>query len=49
MDDNRIITSWNKGAEDIFGWKEEEVVGRSVRIIAPDDMAESQERNLCPG
>jgi PAS domain S-box-containing protein len=32
-----IITSWNKGAERIFGWSADEVVGKSITIIIPQD------------
>jgi len=34
---NGIITSWNKGAERIFGYKEEEVIGKPVTILIPED------------
>ena len=32
-----IITSWNKSAERIFGYKAEEIVGKPVQILIPDD------------
>ncbi|HEX8852509.1 MAG TPA: PAS domain S-box protein, partial [Pyrinomonadaceae bacterium] len=32
-----IITSWNKGAERIFGYTSDEAVGRSVTMLIPDD------------
>ena len=32
-----IITSWNKGAERIFGYTAEEVIGKSVTILIPKD------------
>ncbi|HKS08520.1 MAG TPA: PAS domain S-box protein [Pyrinomonadaceae bacterium] len=32
-----IITSWNKGAERIFGYTTEEAVGKSITIIIPSD------------
>ncbi len=31
------ITSWNKGAERIYGYKKNEVVGKPITILAPDD------------
>jgi PAS domain S-box-containing protein len=39
-----IVTSWNEGAEAMFGWRAEEIVGRSIAVIAsrdkPDEMRE---------
>src|SRR3954467_354598 len=32
-----IIKTWNKGAERIFGWKAEEVIGKPITIIIPED------------
>ncbi|HEX8287279.1 MAG TPA: PAS domain S-box protein [Pyrinomonadaceae bacterium] len=32
-----IITSWNKGAERIFGYKAEEVIGKPILILIPPD------------
>ncbi len=31
------ITSWNKGAERIYGYTPEEVVGKSISLLAPSD------------
>jgi len=30
-----IVTSWNRAAENLFGWKADEIVGRSVLAIVP--------------
>jgi PAS domain S-box-containing protein len=32
-----VITSWNNGAERIYGYKAEEVIGRSITLLAPPD------------
>jgi len=32
-----IITSWNLGAERVFGYKAEEAVGKSIRMIIPQE------------
>jgi PAS domain S-box-containing protein len=37
-----IITSWNKGAERIFGYTAEEVVGKPVQILIPADHADEE-------
>ena len=33
-----IVTSWNKAAERIFGYKAEEIVGRSILLIIPPEL-----------
>ena len=33
-----IITSWNKGAEKIYGYPSEEIIGKSVSVLAPDNL-----------
>jgi PAS domain S-box-containing protein len=41
---NSIVTSWNKGAERIFGYSAEEMIGTSIlRIIPPDRHGEEEE------
>ena len=37
-----IITSWNKGAERIFGYTPEEAVGKSVTMLIPADHADEE-------
>src|SRR5271157_2299715 len=34
---NGIITSWNKGAERIYGYTPEEIVGKHISVLAPGD------------
>ena len=34
-----IITSWNKGAERIYGYTPEEVIGKHVSLLVPNDPA----------
>jgi two-component system CheB/CheR fusion protein len=38
LDRNNKVTSWNKGAEKIFGWKEKEIVGGDGSVLfTPED------------
>jgi len=37
-----IVTSWNPGAEHIFGYAAEEIVGRPVSILFPPDCLEEE-------
>jgi len=43
LDADEVITSWNRGAEAIFGWSAEQAVGRSVDLIVPPDLRETRE------
>ena len=43
---NSIITSWNKGAERLFGYTEAEAVGRSIMMLIPSDRADEESRIL---
>ncbi|MEP6685337.1 MAG: PAS domain S-box protein [Verrucomicrobiota bacterium] len=41
---NGIVTSWNSGAERMFGYSASEMIGTSImRLIPPDHQAEEQE------
>ena len=41
-----VITSWNKGAERIFGWTAPEVIGKPITIIIPPDRLQEEPRIL---
>ncbi len=43
---NGIITSWNRGAELIYGYTEAEAVGRPVSMLAPPELADDIPRIL---
>jgi PAS domain S-box-containing protein len=43
MDPEDTITSWNHGAETIFGYSAVEMVGKPVAILVPPDLHETQE------
>jgi len=32
-----LVTSWNRGAENIFGYSAEEIIGKSIKVIFPPD------------
>jgi PAS domain S-box-containing protein len=40
---NGIITSWNKGAELIFGYLAEEVIGKSIKMLIPPDLQHEED------
>ncbi|PYQ69163.1 MAG: hypothetical protein DMG01_29610, partial [Acidobacteria bacterium] len=40
------ITSWNRGAERLFGYAAEEVIGQSIRIIIPADRQSEEDEVL---
>jgi PAS domain S-box-containing protein len=37
MDLNGVIQSWNHGAQQVFGYSAEEVIGKSILILVPPD------------
>ncbi len=40
------ITSWNPGAERIFGYTAEEMIGQTIRVLLPDDKHDEEDRIL---
>ncbi|MDZ7692201.1 MAG: PAS domain S-box protein [Balneolaceae bacterium] len=43
VNNDNIITAWNRGAEDIFGWTRDEIVGESIKTFIPDDLLNARE------
>lgn len=43
LDNDGIITSWNRGAEDIFGWHRDEIIGKPITKIVPGELLDDQE------
>jgi PAS domain S-box-containing protein len=43
LDADEKITSWNKGAEAIFGYSEKEMLGRSLELLLPQHLKEDNE------
>jgi PAS domain S-box-containing protein len=43
---NGIVTSWNHAAEKIFGYRAEEIVGRSILLIIPPELHDQEPRIL---
>jgi len=43
---NGIITSWNNGAERIFGYRANEIIGRSIKTLIPADLQSEEDSIL---
>jgi PAS domain S-box-containing protein len=41
-----IVTNWNEGAERIFGYSAVEMIGRSIKTIAPADLQHEVQSNI---
>jgi PAS domain S-box-containing protein len=43
---NNIVTSWNPGAERLFGYSSEEMLGKSIMLVVPDHLQQEDARIL---
>ena len=41
---NGVVTSWNPGAERVFGYKAEEMIGQSIRKVIPQEVVPDEDR-----
>jgi PAS domain S-box-containing protein len=48
VDRNRRVIFWNHGAEHLYGWTAEEVMGRPVSLIYPPETHEAWNRDVLP-
>lgn len=44
-DRSGMITSWNEGARRMFGYTEEEALGRNIDMLVPEDLRDDLERH----
>jgi PAS domain S-box-containing protein len=43
---NGIVRSWNRAAEEMFGYRADEIVGKSIRMIIPPDRQDEEDEVL---
>lgn len=43
---NGVVTTWNPGAERVFGYSSDEAVGRSITMLIPDEHIDEEPRIL---
>ena len=41
-----VVTSWNRGAEVVFGYRAEEMIGRPIAVLFPPDRLHEEDRIL---
>jgi PAS domain S-box-containing protein len=48
-DETAALTAWNKGAERMYGWRAEEVLGRKIHEVLPTGLGGDQEAGIFAG
>ena len=48
VDADRRILSWNHGAEQLFGWRADEVLGRHISLIYPEEKRQDVVHDILP-
>ena len=43
IDNEMVIKSWNRGAEEILGWQRDEIIGQRITKLIPDELIEQKE------
>lgn len=46
VDNKGIITFWDSGAREIFGYEEKEILGKEVFTLIPEDLAEEAKKAI---
>ena len=46
LDKNGVVKTWNIGAEKVYGWKSDEVIGRTATFLFPLDTIEPEKKLL---
>ena len=41
-----VITSWNKGAEEIYGYTKSEIIGKSISVLIPPELPDEMTEML---
>jgi diguanylate cyclase (GGDEF)-like protein/PAS domain S-box-containing protein len=43
---NGVVTSWNAAAQRLFGYQEQEMLGRPIQVLIPEDLMDEERRIL---
>ncbi len=46
MDEQGVITGWNRSAEALFGWPRQQALGQPVDIIIPDQLRQAHHQGM---